>query len=174
MMVDQRRGSGEQRLHGPDQGGRPHRAFVHSAVEPPPHALQDLDEVVRWFECVGHAAREGRVDVRVGADVARDDQTTRTVDARRRVGWSASHAYDPVAVDQNVCINNARRAECRNHPTTTEKHAHGSSTYAYWPVLGEPEATARIGRSAPQLRRGKWETGANRPNRRSSDAQAGP
>ena len=85
VVVDERGRPGEQRLHPADEGGGPDALLVERAVEPPPDPLQDLREVRRRLEGVRHPARERRVQVRVRADVAGDDETARAVAAAGRL-----------------------------------------------------------------------------------------
>jgi hypothetical protein len=73
MVVDHRRRAGEQRVQAADEGRRAHTVQVERSVEAPPDPLQDLEKVLRRLEPVRHAAREGRVEMRVCADVARHD-----------------------------------------------------------------------------------------------------
>ena len=82
VMVDERRRTREERLHPAGERRRAHRLLVERAVEPPPHALQDLDEVPGRLERVRHPARERGVEVRVRADVARDDEDAVAVEPR--------------------------------------------------------------------------------------------
>ena len=81
-MVDERGRAREQRLHPADERGRAHALLVERAVEPPPDALEDLDEALGRLERVGHAAGERRVEMRVRADVAGDDEAPGAVAAR--------------------------------------------------------------------------------------------
>ena len=82
VVVDERRRPGEERLHPADERGGAGRVVVEGAVEPPPDPLQDLQEVLRRRERVRHPARERRVEVRVRADVARNDEAAGAVDPR--------------------------------------------------------------------------------------------
>ena len=75
-----RRAAPPSRRRAPRRG----RLLVERAVEPPPDALQDLDEVRRRLERVRHPAGERRVEVGVRADVARDDQAAGAVAPRPR------------------------------------------------------------------------------------------
>ena len=79
VVVDHGGRPGKKRLHPADEGGRPDALLVECAVEAPPDALQDLREVLRRRQRVRHPARECRVEMRVGTDVARDDETAGAV-----------------------------------------------------------------------------------------------
>ncbi len=79
VVVDERRRPGEQRLDPADERGGADRVLVERPVEPPPDPLQDLEEALGRRERVGHAAGERRVEVRVRADVARDDEAAGAV-----------------------------------------------------------------------------------------------
>ena len=102
MMVDQRGRAREQRFARRDHGRGADRLCVECPVEAPPHPLQDLEEVRRWLERVGHAAREGRVGVHVRVDIAGHDQATRRVDALSTGLLAAAHGQDTLSADDHV------------------------------------------------------------------------
>ena len=94
VMVDERRGTGEERLHPADQGRRPDAVLVEGPVEPPPDPLQDLGEVRGRRERVGHPPCERGVEVRVGADVAGDDEAAGAVAAGPSSGRGDAPVHD--------------------------------------------------------------------------------
>jgi hypothetical protein len=70
VVVDDRGRAGEQRLDGAQAGARPQHVEVEGSVEAPPDLLEDLPERGRRDRRGGHAARQRRVQVVVGADQA--------------------------------------------------------------------------------------------------------
>jgi len=81
-MIDQRRGTGEESLGYVVASRRPQGLLVQGSIEPPPDALQDLQEALRRLLRGGHAeGRQTAVDVRVCVDPARLDSSLPAVEA---------------------------------------------------------------------------------------------
>ena len=119
-MVDQGRRPGEERLHAADQRRGTDGRLVEGPVEPPPDPLEDLEEVARRRKVVGHAARERRVEVGVGAHVAGDHDAAASVDPvqARLVGLGCgrhrSHPVHSPALDDDVGHDQPRRGPARS------------------------------------------------------------
>jgi len=79
VVVHERGRARKECLHPAHQSRCAHALLVERAIEPPPDALQDLEEVLGGREIVGHTARKRRVQVGVRADVAGDDEAARAV-----------------------------------------------------------------------------------------------
>ena len=82
--------------------GVEHRVLVERAVEPPPHLLQDLDEVPRRRRRPRHPAGERAVQVGVGVHQAGQDQASREVDGVSPPRRPRAALGDAVAVDAEV------------------------------------------------------------------------
>jgi hypothetical protein len=105
VVVDQRRRPPQHRLHPADERRGADRLLVERTVEPPPHPLQDLEEVARRLERVRHAASERRIEMRVGADVAREHESAAGIDALALAGLgdpAVRHPKFPLVQPQRI------------------------------------------------------------------------
>jgi hypothetical protein len=104
MMIDNRRRTEANRLYPSNQRAEVDALRVERFVERPPDSFEDFPEVPRQPPRSGHASRQGRVEVRVRADQAGEDQPVGEIldgfPAQR--GELASAGDDHAAVDSQV------------------------------------------------------------------------
>ena len=85
MMIDERGGAGKKRARDIVHGGHAQRLGVESAVEPPPHPLEDLRESFRRRRGPRHAvARKPAVEMGVRANRAGGNLAIATGEHARR------------------------------------------------------------------------------------------
>ena len=100
---------------------------------------------VRRLQRVRHAACQRRVEVRVRADVARDDHAARAVS--RRPSGDPADAGDPAVLDPQVADRDARRIERLDDRRTREDHA--TTAFARGRVCGRGAALRRAPPGSP-------------------------
>ena len=130
VVIDHGRRAGEERLHAADERRRAHSVQVERPIEAPPDPLEDLEEVLRRFEPVRHAAGERRIEMRVRADVARDDHATGAVACFAR---ARCVRRDPPLVDRERPERHRRRVERLDDGRAGERDRH-AVTCSRWPT----------------------------------------
>ena len=146
VVIDEGGRPGEQRLHAADKRGGADRRLVERAVEAPPDAAQDLHEVARRLEVEGHAPGERRVQVGVGAHVARDHEAAAAVDAPVAglgVRGTAEERHAP-AVHHHIGRLDLDGFERRHHRAADERQGHLA-------VSPAPAAASRSSRASSAL-----------------------
>ena len=119
-MIEDRRRPGEQRVQAAGQGRHPDARLVKGPVQPPPDALQDLQEVPWRRQLIGHSPDQRRVQVGVRADVAWQYQGAGAVPARH--AWRGGpDRGDPVAADHHVGAGQLDRVEAEHHGAAAER-----------------------------------------------------
>ena len=100
VVVDQGRGAREQCLGYVVSGRGAQGVFVESPIEPPPDALQDLEEVLGRLLWLGHAeGRKPAIDVRVGVDSAWLDSSRRAVQS-----WPFAPPHPSLGIEAGYAV----------------------------------------------------------------------